>query len=98
MVSNEVLIGASGLTKKYDNYTAVNGIDFEVYKGECVGFLGPNGAGKTTTIRMIYCFLLPSAGKLEVAGFDVHTECRKMKAVVGGAPQEDTLHPDVSLL
>ncbi|NLF88883.1 ATP-binding cassette domain-containing protein [Candidatus Bathyarchaeota archaeon] len=98
MVSNEVLIGASGLTKKYDNYTAVNGIDFEVYKGECVGFLGPNGAGKTTTIRMIYCFLLPSAGKLEVAGFDVHTECRKIKAVVGVAPQEDNLDPDFSVL
>ncbi|HSV50409.1 MAG TPA: ABC transporter ATP-binding protein, partial [Candidatus Acidoferrales bacterium] len=73
-------------------------IDFEVFKGECVGFLGPNGAGKTTTVRMIYCFLIPTEGKLEVAGFDVHTNCREIKALVGVAPQEDNLDPDFSVL
>ena len=54
MDSNAVLIEASGLTKKYDDFLAVDHIDFKVHKGECVGFLGPNGAGKTPTVRMMY--------------------------------------------
>ena len=57
MFSSEVLIKANNLIKKFGNFPAVDHIDFEVYKGECIGFLGPNGAGKTTTVRMIYCFL-----------------------------------------
>jgi len=52
MVSSEVLIKARGLTKKFGDFTAVDHIDFDVCKAECVGFLGPNGAGKTTTVRM----------------------------------------------
>ncbi len=80
MSSREVLIEAKGLTKKYDDFLAVDNIDFKVYKGECVGFLGPNGAGKTTTVRMIYCFLIPTSGELSVAGLDVHTQCREIKA------------------
>jgi ABC-type multidrug transport system ATPase subunit len=51
MTSRKVLIKAEKLTKKYNHFTAVDHIDFEVYKGECIGFLGPNGAGKTTTAR-----------------------------------------------
>lgn len=98
MVSNEVLIEAAGLTKKYDDFVAVDGIDFQVHRGECVGFLGPNGAGKTTTVRMMYCFLLPTAGRLEVAGLDVHTKCREIKAVVGVVPQEDNLDPDFTAI
>ena len=49
-------IEATRLVKKYDTLTAVDGIDFTVREGECVGFLGPNGAGKTTTVRMVTCF------------------------------------------
>jgi lipooligosaccharide transport system ATP-binding protein len=98
MSSREVLIEASGLTKKYDDFIAVDNIDFSVYKGECVGFLGPNGAGKTTTVRMIYCFLIPTSGALRVAGLDVHTQCREIKAIIGVAPQEDNLDPDFSVL
>ena len=80
MGSREVLIEAKGLTKKFDDFIAVDNIDFQVYKGECVGFLGPNGAGKTTTVRMIYCFLPPTDGELNVAGLSVHTQCREIKA------------------
>jgi lipooligosaccharide transport system ATP-binding protein len=98
MSSREVLIEAVGLTKKYNDFTAVDHIDFTVHKGECVGFLGPNGAGKTTTVRMMYCFLLPTEGKLSVAGLDVHTQCREIKALVGVAPQEDNLDPDFTVL
>ncbi len=98
MGSREVLIQAQALTKKFDDFTAVDHINFQVYKGECVGFLGPNGAGKTTTVRMMYCFLPPTAGELKVAGFSVKTQCREIKAQVGVAPQEDNLDPDFTVL
>lgn len=98
MGSSEVLIEAKGLTKKFGAFTAVDGIDFQVYRGECVGFLGPNGAGKTTTVRMMYCFLLPTSGELYVAGKSVKTQCREIKSVVGVAPQEDNLDPDFSVI
>ncbi|MDR0372369.1 MAG: ABC transporter ATP-binding protein [Nitrososphaerota archaeon] len=98
MSSREVLIKASGLTKKYGEFTAVDHIDFEIYRGECVGFLGPNGAGKTTTVRMMYCFLMPTSGILKVAGLDINTKCREIKALVGVAQQEDNLDPDFTVI
>jgi lipooligosaccharide transport system ATP-binding protein len=98
MGSKEILIEAKALTKKYDDFLAVDHIDFQVYKGECVGFLGPNGAGKTTTVRMMYCFLPPTSGDLEVAGLSVKTKSREIKAKIGVAPQEDNLDPDFSVL
>ena len=97
MALPEVLIEAHNLTKRYGSFTAVDHIDFNVYKGECVGFLGPNGAGKTTTVRMIYCFLPLTEGELRVAGKDVTTEAREIKSMVGVAPQEDNLDPDFTV-
>jgi lipooligosaccharide transport system ATP-binding protein len=94
----EVLIKASKLTKKFDNFVAVDGVDFEVFRGECVGFLGPNGAGKTTTVRMMYCFLPLTSGELTVAGLSVRTNCREIKGLVGVSPQEDNLDPDFSVV
>ncbi len=96
--AKEVLIKASKLTKKFDNFVAVDGIDFEVYRGECVGFLGPNGAGKTTTVRMMYCFLPPTSGDLTISGLSVRTKCREIKSIVSVAPQEDNLDPDFSVI
>ncbi len=98
MGSKEVLIEAKALTKKYDDFLAVDHIDFQVNKGECVGFLGPNGAGKTTTVRMIYCFLLPTSGELKVAGLNVKSHSREIKAIVGVAPQDDNLDPDFTVI
>ncbi len=98
MTFQEVLIEAQGLTKKFDDFTAVDHIDFKVYKGECVGFLGPNGAGKTTIVRMMYCFLPPTAGELKLAGFSVNNQCREIKSIVGVAPQEDNLDPDFTVI
>ena len=98
MVSSESLIKAHDLTKKFGSFTAVDHIDFEVYKGECVGFLGPNGAGKTTTVRMIYCFLPLTEGKLSVAGMNVFEQAREIKNMIGVAPQEDNLDPDFSVI
>jgi len=97
-MASEVLIEAKGLTKKFDSFIAVDQIDFNVYKGECVGFLGPNGAGKTTTVRIIYCFLPLTDGKLSVAGMDVTMYSREIKNLVGVAPQEDNLDPDFTVL
>ena len=65
------MIRLSGLVKKYGKFTAVDGIDLEVRKGELFGLLGPNGAGKTTSIRIIAGILRPTAGTVEVGGFDV---------------------------
>jgi lipooligosaccharide transport system ATP-binding protein len=98
MDSPKVLIQARGLTKKFGSFTAVDHIDFEVYKGECVGFLGPNGAGKTTTVRMIYCFLPLTEGELSVAGMSVAERAREIKSMVGVAPQEDNLDPDFTVI
>ncbi len=64
MTLSEVLIEAQSLTKKFDDLVAVDGINFQVFKGECCGFLGPNGAGKTTTIKMTHCVLPLTSGKL----------------------------------
>jgi lipooligosaccharide transport system ATP-binding protein len=98
MTSPGIVIAAHKLTKRYGNFTAVDHIDFNVHKGECVGFLGPNGAGKTTTVRMIYCFLPLSEGELHVAGKDVTKQSRDIKNEVGVAPQEDNLDPDFTVL
>jgi lipooligosaccharide transport system ATP-binding protein len=98
MVSSESLIKAHDLTKKFGSFTAVDHIDFEVHKGECVGFLGPNGAGKTTTVRMIYCFLPLTEGELSVAGMSVAAQAREIKSMVGVAPQEDNLDLDFSVI
>jgi len=95
---SEIVIEAKGLTKKFNEFMAVDHIDFKVYKGECVGFLGPNGAGKTTTVRMIYCFSPLTEGELTVAGYSVKTQCREIKKVVSVAPQEDNLDPDFTVI
>jgi lipooligosaccharide transport system ATP-binding protein len=88
MGSSESLIKARNLTKKFGSLTAVDHINFEIFKGECVGFLGPNGAGKTTTVRMIYCFSPVDEGELTVAGMNVSTQPREIKRMV------DNLDPD----
>jgi lipooligosaccharide transport system ATP-binding protein len=91
-------IEATGLTKRYDSFTAVNGIDITVREGECVGFLGPNGAGKTTTVRMVTCFTPITAGRARVFGLDVSRRPREVKRLLGICPQEDNLDPDFSVL
>ncbi len=97
-MSSDNFIEARGLTKKYDDFVAVDNIDFQVYKGECCGFLGPNGAGKTTTIKMIHCVLPPASGRLTVAGMNVTEKMREIKKMIGVAPQEDNLDPDFSVI
>lgn len=89
---------AESIQKKYDNLLAVDSIDFTISEGETFGFLGPNGAGKTTTMKMIYCFVKPTGGKLTVLGMDVVEKPRAIKAILGVVPQEDSLDPDLTVL
>jgi len=94
----EVVIRAEGLTKKYADFLAVDGIDFEVFKGECCGFLGPNGAGKTTTVKMIQCVLPVTSGSLTVAGMSVSEKPREIKKMIGVAPQEENLDEEFTVM
>jgi ABC-2 type transport system ATP-binding protein len=86
------MISVQGLTKRYARNTAVDQISFEVKKGQIVGFLGPNGAGKTTTMRMLTCFLPPSAGSATVAGFDVLEKPMEVKKRIGYLPETPPLY------
>ena len=94
----ERAVHAAGLTKRYGDFVAVKGIDFDVPFGICFGILGPNGAGKTTTIRMITCRFPPDGGTLHVLGLDVRTHGRRIKERFGLVPQENNLDEDLSLL
>jgi ABC-2 type transport system ATP-binding protein len=80
------MIRLTNLTKKYGKFTAVDGIDLEVRRGEVFGFLGPNGAGKTTTMRMIAGILQPTSGRIEIAGDDVAANPLKAKSRLGFIP------------
>ncbi|MBP1659914.1 MAG: transporter [Candidatus Aminicenantes bacterium] len=92
-----VLVQASGLTKKYGDFAAVAGIDFEIREGECFGFLGPNGAGKTTTVRMIHCVSPITAGTLTVGGLTSGINNRALKKITGVIPQEINLDIDLTV-
>ena len=98
MSTSTDIILARDLTKRYGDFTAVDGISFTVRAGECFGFLGPNGAGKTTTIRMISCVSPVTEGSLTVDGLHVQTEPRRIKSLLGVVPQEDNLDPELSVL
>jgi ABC-2 type transport system ATP-binding protein len=89
------MIKVENLTKRFGGFTAVNGIDFEVQKGEIVGFLGPNGAGKSTTMRMLSGFLPPTSGKAEVAGFDVFADSLQAREHIGYMPENVPLYTDM---
>jgi lipooligosaccharide transport system ATP-binding protein len=97
MSTREPVIEARALTKRYDDTVAVDGIDFALDPGECVGFLGPNGAGKTTTVRMVACFTPITSGTVKVFGLDVTASPREVKTHLGICPQEDNLDPDFSV-
>ncbi|HXI40222.1 MAG TPA: ATP-binding cassette domain-containing protein [Bryobacteraceae bacterium] len=91
------MIKVEGLTKRYARTVAVDDISFEVEKGQIVGFLGPNGAGKTTTMRVLTCFLPPTAGTAQVAGFDVLEQPLEVKKRIGYLPETPPLYPDMEV-
>ena len=92
------VIRAENLFKRYNDFTAVNGIDFQIHRGECFGFLGPNGAGKTSTMRMISCVSPVSSGTLSVFDMDVRRRQRDVKKLLGVVSQADSLDPDLNVM
>jgi lipooligosaccharide transport system ATP-binding protein len=91
------VVVARGLTKRFGEFQAVRGVDFDVGERECFGFLGPNGAGKTTTMKMISCTWPPSGGELSVLGQSVRRG-RDIKRRMGVVPQENNLDEEVSVV
>src|SRR6202041_3414715 len=91
------MITVQGLTKRYARTLAVDHISFEVKKGQIVGFLGPNGAGKTTTMRILTCFLPPSEGSANVAGFDVLKQPMEVKKRIGYLPETPPVYQEMEV-
>src|SRR6266550_535668 len=91
------LVHARGLVKRFGELVAVDGVDFDVERGEAFGFLGPNGAGKTSTMRMIGCVSPPSGGRLSILGLDPVTRGADIRARLGVAPQQDTLDTELTV-
>jgi ABC-2 type transport system ATP-binding protein len=91
------MIKVEGLTKRYARTVAVDNISFEVEKGQIVGFLGPNGAGKTTTMRILTCFLPPSEGSANVAGYDVVANPLEVKKRIGYLPETPPVYPEMEV-
>src|ERR1700742_2624041 len=91
------IIKVEGLTKRYARTVAVDNISFEVEKGQIVGFLGPNGAGKTTTMRVLTCFLPPTSGSANVAGYDVLENPFEVKKRIGYLPETPPLYLEMAV-
>jgi len=85
------------VSKWFDQRRSVDGIDFEMKRGEIVGFLGPNGAGKTTTMRMITGYLTPSTGQIWVDGLPMHEQSRQARSKIGYLPETPPLYPDMTV-
>jgi ABC-2 type transport system ATP-binding protein len=90
------LIEVTGLTKRFGDLLAVDGISFSVAKGELFGFLGPNGAGKTTTINMLVGLARPDSGNIRIAGLDCTKNPKPAQHLVGVVPDESNLYPELS--
>jgi ABC-2 type transport system ATP-binding protein len=96
-MSTDVMIQASGLSKRFGAARALDKVSFEVRRGEVVGFLGPNGAGKSTTMRILTCFISPTAGAAKVNGHDVFDDPLKVRSALGYLPQRAPLYTDMTV-
>lgn len=96
-MNTESAIVTDNLTKRFDSFTAVDAISFEVKKGEIFGFLGANGAGKTTAMRMLCGLSKPTSGNASVAGFDVYKQTEEIKRNIGYMSQKFSLYEDLTV-
>jgi len=93
----QAIITVEGLVKRYGDFTAVNGISFEVTEGEIFGLLGPNGAGKTTTLEIIETLRDKTAGKVSVNGLDLDRQAQEIKKIIGVQLQAAGYYPNLNL-
>ncbi len=94
---NDIVISVHELSKRFGNFTAVDRISFDVYRGEIFGFLGANGAGKTTAMRMLCGLSYPTSGKGSVAGYDIMHEGEQIKRHIGYMSQRFSLYNDLTV-
>ncbi len=92
------MIAVQHITKRYGAHVAIENVTFDVKKGEILGFLGPNGAGKTTTMRIITCFMPPSEGTVQVAGFDCFEHPQEVKQRIGYLPESPPLYQELTVM
>lgn len=93
----ETVIHTEKLTKQFGDFTAVDSISFDVYRGEIFGFLGANGAGKTTAMRMLCGLSVPTSGIAEIAGYNVYKETEMIKRNIGYMSQKFSLYEDLTV-
>ncbi len=93
----KTVIQTQALTKRFGDFTAVDGVTFEVPAGEVLGYLGPNGSGKTTTIRMLLGLLLPTEGSAQVLGYDIVRDSEAIRERVGYMSQKFALYDELTV-
>jgi len=98
MERKEAIISVKNLIKKYDDFTAVKGITFDVYENEIFGLLGPNGAGKTTTLEIIETLREKTSGEITVDGLSVDHDANKIKRIIGVQLQAAGYYPNLNLI
>jgi len=91
-VNSGVIITVEDLVKKFNGHTAVDGVSFEINRGEIFGLLGPNGAGKSTIISILCCLLEPTLGSVIIDGSDIRRNANNIKKIIGVVPQEISLY------
>lgn len=91
------MIEAEGLTKFYGSLAAIRDVTFRVEQGEVVGFLGPNGAGKSTAMRILTCFMPPTAGSARIDGLDCFDDSLKVRRKIGYLPENNPLYSDLTV-
>ena len=97
-MTDQTVIQATDLSKKFGEFTAVDSLNFEVHRGEIFGFLGPNGSGKTTTIRMLLGLMKPTSGSMELLGLKVDGDSGKVRQKLGYMSQRFSLYNDLTVL
>jgi len=91
-VNTDAIITVENLVKRYNGHTAVDGVSFEINRGEIFGLLGPNGAGKSTIISILCCLLEPTLGSVVIDGSDIRKNANNIKKIIGVVPQEISLY------
>ena len=92
------MIQVEEITRNYRNFVAVDGVSFEISRGEIVGFLGHNGAGKTTVMKMLTGFLEPTSGTIRVDGLDIEESRSEVQAKIGYLPENCPVYPEMTVI